>query len=239
MVLVAIVLLSGVLFSVKSFTCDIKGDSRLLIKTDINKQLTKYVGSNIFFLDEKEITAELEDKFPHIAIINIERIFPSNAVVHCYERKEIFALDLYDGSYAKIDNEGKVLGIEQGNITAATNLVQLKSNKGDITFNGVGYYLNGKIIENALNVYNSFASLDVKGFSFNSFVKSVAVADLDVKLTLNSGGEMLIADALLDTNAKVSLGYAFYNSKTPSERVNLRIKIIFDATEDKNIVIKY
>ncbi len=111
---VAVVVLSGVVFTVKDVTVSISNAYSELDSGEVEDKLSDIKGKNIFFLSEKELTARIEKEFPYAAVLGIERQFPSTLLIRMRERYETYTVK-YQDRYLHLDGTGTILKIS-GNL---------------------------------------------------------------------------------------------------------------------------
>ena len=109
-------------------------DSKSLIRDDKSIKL----GTSIFAINKKEITASLEENNEYLKVVNIETVFPNKIVIHCAEREESYAIKANDTKYFICDADFKVLYIyysqpifpsDQSNVILITGLQNLIKNE--------------------------------------------------------------------------------------------------------------
>lgn len=117
--LIAIALtLCFTVFTIKDVELDFRTSTELEWKNEeviesgeINK------GKCLLFLSKKGYVSNLEKKNPYLEVINIETVFPSKLIIHCAERKELFAIKSGDKT-VYCDKDLKILRIENEDFTS-------------------------------------------------------------------------------------------------------------------------
>lgn len=105
LVLLAIVFAPTIFFQVSKI--DVTGDTRYtseqLIKSTGVKQ-----GDNMFFLDTKQIAADLKDEYPYLDTVKLRRKLPSTLQIEVSDRTAALSIE-QNGKYLILDMSGKVL----------------------------------------------------------------------------------------------------------------------------------
>lgn len=79
----------------------------------------------IFFQDKQAYIDNLEKSNPYLKVINIESRFPNTLVVKCVDREEVFAIKMAEDKYFIVDEDLKVLRIENTFTSTQTNAILL------------------------------------------------------------------------------------------------------------------
>lgn len=80
-------------FTVKTVDLDFRTSTTLEWSTEEILQSAKIQkGKCVLFLSKKGYVASLEKNNPYLEVINIETVFPSKLIIHCAERRELFAI---------------------------------------------------------------------------------------------------------------------------------------------------
>lgn len=112
-VLVAIMLLSSTVFTVKSISVEYQTTLNYITEKDfdgiIEDGAFEY-GKNIFFVRFDENIRKIEKANPYVKVNNIERKFPSYACVNISERMPVVQMEAGRGKYI-LDSEGKIVNI--------------------------------------------------------------------------------------------------------------------------------
>ena len=105
LVLLAIVLAPTIFFQVSKInvTGDTRYTSEQLIKSTGVKQ-----GDNMFFLDTKQIAADLKDEYPYLDTVKLRRKLPSTLQIEVSDRTAALSIE-QNGKYLILDMSGKVL----------------------------------------------------------------------------------------------------------------------------------
>lgn len=105
LVLLAIVFAPTIFFQVSKInvTGDTRYTSEQLIKSTGVKQ-----GDNMFFLDTKQIAADLKDEYPYLDTIKLRRKLPSTLQIEVSDRTAALSIE-QNGKYLILDMSGKVL----------------------------------------------------------------------------------------------------------------------------------
>lgn len=105
LVLLAIVFAPTIFFQVSKInvTGDTRYTSEQLIKSTGVKQ-----GDNMFFLDTKQIAADLKDKYPYLDTVKLRRKLPSTLQIEVSDRTAALSIE-QNGKYLILDMSGKVL----------------------------------------------------------------------------------------------------------------------------------
>lgn len=74
---------------------------------EIQKELDKYVGDNLLFLDLDDVYKDLEQN-PYYEVVKVEKNYPNLLTVEFTERLETYCLE-YEGKVFTLDKEGFVL----------------------------------------------------------------------------------------------------------------------------------
>ncbi len=222
--IVSAVLLSSVLFSIKSALLSPAGDTSLIDSANVKLELDKIINKNIFFIDEKSIINAVEKDNPYIEVINIERIFPSEVKLHYTGRKELYELKTGD-SYAVIDAKGKTLKICE----TPQGFTKLEFDYGNLSVCDV---LTDKNTKDALSVFAAFTTIAEDGrvydsALFNAYFQSVHKESAEViNLKTRAGAEFYITDFKNQTAQKVFQAlYIFENELDEGERAAKKVYI--------------
>lgn len=105
LVLLAIVFAPTIFFQVSKInvTGDTRYTSEQLIKSTGVKQ-----GDNMFFLDTKQIAADLKDEYPYLDTVKLRRKLPSTLQIEVSDRTAALSIE-QNGKYLILDISGKVL----------------------------------------------------------------------------------------------------------------------------------
>lgn len=105
LVLLAIVFAPTIFFQVSKInvTGDTRYTSEQLIKSTGVKQ-----GDNMFFLDIKQIAADLKDEYPYLDTVKLRRKLPSTLQIEVSDRTAALSIE-QNGKYLILDMSGKVL----------------------------------------------------------------------------------------------------------------------------------
>ena len=105
LVLLAIVFAPTIFFQVSKInvTGDTRYTSEQLIKSTGVKQ-----GDNMFFLDTKQIAADLKDEYPYLDTVKLRRKLPSTLQIEVSVRTAALSIE-QNGKYLILDMSGKVL----------------------------------------------------------------------------------------------------------------------------------
>ena len=160
-----IVLLSSTVFTLKSVNVNWL-TSRYKLEGITSKKISdenKFdFGSSIFFLDKKEITKTLEEKYPYIKVVSVETRFPNKATIHVSEREGLFAVKIQDNKYAIVDDEFKILEYPVTEDYFTSNLEEQKAIKvslENISFGNDENLIPGQYLEKeeVTNLLSQFA----------------------------------------------------------------------------------
>lgn len=111
--IILLVVLSSTVFTVRSSSISIEWHiSPLEYMKNQNQSIVDTISDreNIIFYDKDKATDVLEEKFPYIKILKIEKKFPNKIVVHATERREQYCIKV-DNEYYALDESGKVLNV--------------------------------------------------------------------------------------------------------------------------------
>lgn len=105
LVLLAIVFAPTIFFQVSKInvTGDTRYTSEQLIKSTGVKQ-----GDNMFFLDTKQIAADLKDEYPYLDTVKLRRKLPSTLQIEVSDRTAALSIE-QNGKYLILDMSGKVM----------------------------------------------------------------------------------------------------------------------------------
>lgn len=105
LVLLAIVFAPTIFFQVSKInvTGDTRYTSEQLIKSTGVEQ-----GDNMFFLDTKQIAADLKDEYPYLDAVKLRRKLPSTLQIEVSDRTAALSIE-QNGKYLILDMSGKVL----------------------------------------------------------------------------------------------------------------------------------
>lgn len=105
LVLLAIVFAPTIFFQVSKI--NVTGDTRYMSEQLIKSTGVKQ-GDNMFFLDTKQIAADLKDEYPYLDTVKLRRKLPSTLQIEVSDRTAALSIE-QNGKYLILDMSGKVL----------------------------------------------------------------------------------------------------------------------------------
>lgn len=105
LVLLAIVFAPTIFFQVSKI--NVTGDTRYTSEQLIRSTGVKQ-GDNMFFLDTKQIAADLKDEYPYLDTVKLRRKLPSTLQIEVSDRTAALSIE-QNGKYLILDMSGKVL----------------------------------------------------------------------------------------------------------------------------------
>lgn len=115
-------------FTVKTVDIDFRTSTSLEWSTEELIETAEIQnGQCVLFLSKKGYVANLEKKNPYLEVINIETVFPSKLVIHCAERRELFAIQ-NESEIIYCDKDFKILRRSYGTFDSSKdNPILLKN----------------------------------------------------------------------------------------------------------------
>lgn len=113
--IILLVVLSSTVFTVHSSSISVEWHIRSSPLDNMKNQGQAIIDTindreNIVFYDKNKATNTLEEKFPYIKVLKIEKKFPNKIIVHATERREQYCIKV-DDEYFALDESGKVLNV--------------------------------------------------------------------------------------------------------------------------------
>ena len=105
LVLLAIVFAPTIFFQVSNI--QVTGDTRYKSEELIQSTGVKQ-GDNLFFLDTKQIAADLKETYPYLDTVKLHRKLPSTLQIEVSDRTAALSVK-YNGKYLIVDMSGKIL----------------------------------------------------------------------------------------------------------------------------------
>ena len=142
---VVILTLCFTVFTVKTIDVDFRtSTSQGYDNEQIIQESGIQYGKCLLFMSKGKSIKKLEENYPYLEVINIETIFPSKIVIHCAERKPLFAIQ--EGESVIIcDDDFKVLEKrEEVYVSSSNNEILLKNLEFDNREIQKGSFLNIK-----------------------------------------------------------------------------------------------
>lgn len=113
-VIFILLILAFTLFGLKTIEFNALNSTNILSTSQTQDEVKKVSNlkkhSCVLFLNKKNASANIENNFPYLKIVNIETKFPNKVIIHYAEREEVFAIQNGD-KYFITDGELKVLRI--------------------------------------------------------------------------------------------------------------------------------
>lgn len=138
-------------------------------------------GKCVLFLSKKGYVENIERENPYLEVINIETVFPSKLVIHCAERREVFALQ-QENQIVYCDKDLKVLKVEDGTFSSSKENPILLENltiKNEVK---IGTFL--KVEEKGIERFLSSMTENYKTFPQTlGFCKSIKLERVNNKLS--------------------------------------------------------
>ena len=111
-VVVVFVILNMTVFTVSKISVQNAVYSEYIDKQAIAESSGIKLNSNIFFLNEKTATQEIERANPYLEVTSIERKFPSQVVIHVTMREAVMSMEIANRTdYAILSVDLKILAI--------------------------------------------------------------------------------------------------------------------------------
>ncbi len=109
--IILLVVLSSTVFTVRKNSISVEWHREgLTFMQNQNQSIVEKIveHENIMFYDKDRATKILEEEFPYLKVLKIEKKFPNKIVVHATERSEQYSIKV-DNDYYVLDDSGKVL----------------------------------------------------------------------------------------------------------------------------------
>lgn len=162
------------------------GEDAVVSKEEIIAASGLKPNKNVLFINEKQIVSNVQQKYPQVKVINVERVFPNKVIIYVTVRVPVLAVSVGD-EFALIDREMFVT-----DIVSSDELIQ-KQNAYGYEFIRVNFSLpsekavQGKQIAADVskelcvvqNVIAGYENLGLLNQNLRSFVESVEVVEND------------------------------------------------------------
>ncbi len=203
------------------------GEDAVVSKEEIIAASGLKPNKNVLFINEKQIVSNVQQKYPQVKVINVERVFPNKVIIYVTVRVPILAVSVGD-EFALIDREMFVT-----DIVSSDELIQ-KQNAYGYEFIRVNFSLpsekavQGKqiaadvskelcVVQNVIAGYENLDDdLGLLNQNLRSFVESVKVVENDG--SVYSDGEYI---ALIKTSTGVEI-------RLPSVNLGKLINLSYD-----------
>ena len=247
--LILIVVLCSTLFMVRESGVSIEWhSSSLSYLKDSDEEIISSVPTkeNIMLINKDEITEFLEEKFPYINVLKVEKKFPNKVIIHAIERQDQYAIAV-EGEYYSLDDQGKVL-----NKYTKEEYDNLAVNKKPMLLNVVGMTIEdamqiGKIaqISRVLStMQNLSTALKQSGFTetwqvINNFESAKLEFGYVSTLTLvnNRNISIVIDEINVDLNKKILFGIAVTRSDDLKDKTDIVLNVGYNS--DGKLVADY
>lgn len=191
LILVALIVLSSAIFSLKSVELvfynndDIKiADNTKLVSfseddfSSVIKSAEFKMGSSVFFIKKSVHIERLEKQNPYIKIINIQTVFPNKLIIKAVERQDFYSLKLTSG-YAILDGELKILKL-MDNLVGYEDLIVLDGLGVNIAAKGT--FLNDGVLSTVAKIkdYLKISNYNHEG-SLSVFSKILLIKETDAE----------------------------------------------------------
>ncbi len=216
-VIVVFVLLNMTVFTVSSITVQNEVYSDYIDKTAIIDSSKIEHGQNIFLLNENNARLRVEESFPYLEVVTIERKFPSSVIIHVNMRTPVMSIAVagVNEKFAIIDTDLKILdvvGIDDDLYKMATHI-----NVGNkVVSPTVGAYLDDTDPINACLKQIGYVS-DNEQLQFWHFFSSITIENATAYVTLRTGVVVRI-DNIDSVDVKQHLRVALELYKTFDEQ---------------------
>lgn len=219
--LVIVVILSSTIFALNNISLQFFSTTDKLTnsETDIISSANFKKGDNVLFLRKKAYIEKLEKAYPYLKVLNIETIFPNSIKINCVERTELFAIKLKNNSFAIVDEDMKVLKIQEIFINSSDNAIILTNIEHSLENVSEGDFLS--LTEQQLLLINQTTkSLKEWENSFSLLKAKVKSVNLDyerenqVMIEMRSGVSIIVKDAHRFNSEKFNLVFSAYESDT-------------------------
>lgn len=240
--LATLVVLSSAIFALDSVSVDFLETPQQLLgkEQQIIDSANFAYGSNVLFLGKNSYAESIEKANPYIKVVNIETVFPNKFVIHCVERQEVFAVQQKNGTYAIIDEEFKVLKVQNEFLNATDNAILL-TNLGEINNYEQGDFIGGIDRQKSL-VTATFHSLREWKLSYSALKEKIENVEIDYKrenqvlVQIRNNVKIIVKDANICNSDKLNLAFSAYES---DEKYQSDIVMEVRQTEDNTIKIFY
>ncbi len=244
--IILIVVLSSTVFTVHATSISVEWHiSPLQFMQGQDKEIVGEIvdKENIIFYDKNQAISTLEEKYPYIKVLKIEKKFPNKIIVHATERQEQYAIKVNEKYYV-LDEEGKVLNsYDQSGfdaLGATPNRRPLVVSISGMTIEEstmqIGKYAE---ISRVITILKNLSSgLKNSGYTetwqvINNF-KSVSIELGYVsKLSLDTNAErnitLIINDVNKNLSAKVRFGVGLLNSRDFADKTNCNLTISYNS----------
>lgn len=240
---VLLIVLSSTVFTVRASSVSVEwhvSPLQYLQNQNDNIVADAMQNENIVFYDKNQTIQTLEQKYPYIKVLKIEKKFPNKIVVHVSERYEQYAIMVGQEYYA-LDETGKVLNLYTSSqfeaLSATANRKPIVVSVSGMTIDG-STMQTGKIaqIPRVVTILKEVSTgLKQCGYSETwqiiSKIKNISIEFGYVsKLTIcttNKNLDIEISDVNVNLSDKVRFG------------VNLVYSDALAAASDKTLVVYY
>jgi len=257
---VSVVLLSfAFLLSIKSIECNFSSVTSSVKYQRIERELSKYEGKNLLFVNTDKIEKKLE-KDPYVIVKEIEKDYPNKLIVEIVEREEAFLISTDTYNYY-LDNTFYVLkkvekSIDEPSVNVVSlNLEQCVNFNENLIVVGKKYNVLKKWVKNSINQMMSIFSdwknilneIVVKDFGNNVSAKinfltkqGVGIEVLDPNFIFNQTTNSYdYVEDVSDSVGIEEINEVYNMYLTISDYEKTKGKLIVYRTQDRKIKVDY
>jgi len=257
---VSVVLLSfAFLLSIKSIECNFSSVTSSVKYQRIERELSKYEGKNLLFVNTDKIEKKLE-KDPYVIVKKIEKDYPNKLIVEIVEREEAFLISTDTYNYY-LDNTFYVLkkvekSIDEPSVNVVSlNLEQCVNFNENLIVVGKKYNVLKKWVKNSINQMMSIFSdwknilneIVVKDFGNNVSAKinfltkqGVGIEVLDPNFIFNQTTNSYdYVEDVSDSVGIEEINEVYNMYLTISDYEKTKGKLIVYRTQDRKIKVDY
>ena len=127
--IVVFVLLNMTIFIISDITVQNAVYSDYIDKSGIIESSGIQRNRNIFLLNESNVRLNVEEKYPYLEVVTVERVFPSRVIIHVDMRTPVMSISvMYTDQYAIVDTDLKILDI----VDADDNLYRMATHINNV-----------------------------------------------------------------------------------------------------------
>ena len=229
------VVLSSTIFSLKSVEVKFFSTTNNLSEQQqeiIDSAGFRY-GESVFLSPKSKYVKNIEKNKPYIKVLNIETVFPSKYVINAVERNECFAIKLSNNKYAIVDEEMKVLKIQDRFQNSTENAIEiLNSNLAEQNVDAGDFFdCDAKYYK---TLFNGFREWKLSYVDVKARITSIQIdyeREGQLLINMRSGVQIIVKNSTYNLSNKLNWAFSFYDTKVDDNGVEV------DYTKDGIIYV--
>lgn len=216
---VVVLIVCFTVLTIRDVTVDFQGDSGSYTETQILDAADIDFGKIIFSVSEQEVLTKIQNAYPSVKVLSIERKFPDKIIIHVTARHPVLAIGVAGtDNVVVVDREFTVLEVLASS-ELATRLENGSLNgivTTDVTISQANAVPGVSLLDSKAtdviilqNVVVAFENMDVLNADFVSLVKSVSYASGSVTVEMRAGVKAVITD-ITSLGLRVNEAYSWY-----------------------------